>query len=175
MWRELGVRRRVFIAAFAASALMGPCWSRAQSTIRHPRLLIAEADPFTGLGLLKGRYTVGRRPSGDMEGWALSWRLTGEESFAECALADMRTKQLTTRGKPSRAWGDYARWSLAFDWLLGYPGFDRKLQDRIAQQMDGAATMLATADFAEPSQLSYHNYALRFLALAAFASAAIEG
>ncbi len=35
--------------------------------------------------------------------------------------------------------------------------------------------MLSTPDFADPGQLSYHNYALRYLALAAFPSAAVEG
>ena len=35
--------------------------------------------------------------------------------------------------------------------------------------------MLATPDFSDASQLSYHNYATRYLALAAFTSAAVDG
>ena len=109
-----------------------------------------------------------------MEGWALSWRLTGQDSFAERALAEMRSKHLGSSGKPSRAWVDYARWSLAFDWLLGYRGFDRGLQDRVASDLkNGAAAMLSTPDFAEAGQFSDHHDAVRYLALAAFASSAI--
>jgi len=78
-------------------------------------MLIAGSDPFTGLSLLKTRYTAGKRPSEDMEGWALSWLLTRNESFAERAVAEMRSKHIAAKGKPSRSWVDYARWSLAFD------------------------------------------------------------
>jgi hypothetical protein len=170
------MRRRDFIAALAASAVASAWPAIAQAPERRPRLLIADADPFTGLSLLKARYAAGRRPSEDMEGWALSWQLTGEESFAERALTEMRAKQVASGGKPSRSWVDYARWSLAFDWLFPYRGFDRALKDRIAGELkDGAAAMLSTPDFADPGQLSYHNYALRYLALAAFPSAAVEG
>ena len=50
------------------------------------------------------------------------------------------------------------------------------LQDRVASELkNGAAAMLSTPDFADPGQFSYHNYAVRYLALAAFASAAVEG
>ncbi len=147
----------------------------AQQRHARPRLLIAEHDPFTGLHILKSRYASGRRPSDDMEGWALSWRLSGKDEFAERAVAEIRGKHLAFGAKASRSWVDYARWSLAFDWLFDYPGFDRGLKDRVAGELrDGAAAMLATPDFADPGQLSYHNYALRYLALAAFASAAVE-
>ena len=171
------MRRRDFIAALAASAL-AVSWSvKAQGPVRRrPRLLIADTDPFTGLPLLKSRYAAGRRPSEDMEGWALSWQLTGQDTFAEQALAEMRTTHIAAGGKASRSWLDYTRWSLVFDWLAGYHGFDQTLQDRVARELkDGAAAMLSTPDFADPGELSYHNYALRYLALAAFASAAIEG
>ncbi len=148
--------------------------ARGQETIQRPRLLIADADPFTGLPLLKIRYAAGQRPSEDIEGWALSWHLTGEASFAERALAEMRTKHVATVGKPSRSWIDYARWSLAFDWLLPYHGFERALKDRVADELkEGAASMLASPDFSDPGELSYHNYALRYLALAAFTTAAV--
>ncbi len=170
------MKRRDFITAVAA-AMMAPKWpAAAQDTKRRPRLLIADADPFTGLHLLRSRYAAGKRPSEDMEGWALSWVLTGQEAFAERALAEMRKKNISSGGKPSRSWVDYARWSLAFDWLLEYRGFERGLQNRVADELkEGAARMLATPDFADPRQYSYHNYAVRYLALAAFSSAAIEG
>jgi hypothetical protein len=88
----------------------------------------------------------------------------------------MRSGHITKGVKPSRSWVDYARWSLAFDWLSGYPGFEPALQDRIAAElMEGASAMLATADFSDPSQFSYHNYSLRYLALPTFVSAALEG
>jgi hypothetical protein len=111
-----------------------------------------------------------------MEGWELSWQLTGDKLFAEKALTAMRNGHLTRTAKPSRSWVDYARWSLAFDWLYGYPGFEPALQDRVATElMDGAAAMLATPDFKDPGQYSYHNYAVRYLALPAFVSAALDG
>ena len=170
------MRRRDFITALALSALASKWPARAQETVRRPRLLIADADPFTGLPLLKARYAAGRRPSEDMEGWALSWQLTGDEASAERALVEMRTKHLAAKGKPSRSWVDYARWSLAFDWLLPFRGFDRALKDRVAGELkDGAAAMIATPDFSDPGEMSYHNYALRYLALAAFTTAAVEG
>jgi len=169
------MRRRDFIAAIAGSAMAMAWPAPAQERRARPRLLIAERDPFTGLHILKSRYASGRRPSDDMEGWALSWRLSGKDEFAERAVAYMRAKHVAAGGKASRSWVDYARWSLAFDWLFDYPGFDRGLKDRVAGELrDGAAAMLATPDFADPGQLSYHNYALRYLALAAFASAAVE-
>src|SRR5262249_40854839 len=50
------------------------------------------------------------------------------------------------------------------------------LQNRIANELiDGADAMLATADFKDPSQYSYHNYAVRYLALPAFVVAALQG
>ena len=170
------MRRREFVAGLAASALIAPLWTNAQDARRRPRLLIAEEDPFTGLALLKTRYAAGRRPSNDMLGWALSWRLTGQNAFADRAVAEMRTKRLPAEGKASRTWLDYARWSLAFDWLFDYPGFDRVLRDRIARELvDGASAILASPAFADPGQVTYHNYDLRYLALAAFSLAAVEG
>lgn len=170
------MKRRDFIAALAASAVFARSWAGAQISSKRPRLLIAESDPFTGLNLLKLRYAAGRRPSEDISGLALSWQLTRKKDFAERALAEMKDKHITPSGKPSRVWIDYARWALAFDWLLEYPGFDQASKDRLARElMDGAAAMLATPDFSDASQLSYHNYATRYLALAAFTSAAVDG
>jgi Heparinase II/III-like protein len=170
------MRRRDFIAGVATSVLAAAWPANAQPLPRRPRLLIARHDPFTGLGLLKARYAAGLRPSEDMEGWALSWQLTGQDSFAEQTLAQMRKTHLTAGAKPSRSWVDYARWSLAFDWLFEYRGFDKALKDRVAGELrDGAATMFSTPDFADPAQFSYHNYAVRYLALVAFATAALDG
>ena len=170
------MRRREFMTALAASALLGPLRSRAQTSLQHPRLLISNTDPFTGLALLRARYASGMRPSQDMEGFALSWLLTHHDSFAEQALAQMRAGHIGKGTKPSRSWVDYARWSLAFDWLSGFRGFEPTLRARIAAElMDGAAAMLATADFADPAQFSYHNYAARYLALPYFVAAALEG
>jgi hypothetical protein len=111
-----------------------------------------------------------------MEGLALSWLVTKQETFAEQAVAQMRAGHIGKGTKPSRSWVDYARWSLAFDWLSGFRGFDSALQARVAGQlMDGAAAMMATPDFADPAQFSYHNYAARYLALPSFVAAALEG
>src|SRR6266576_4182535 len=126
------MKRRDFISALAFSVLASKWPVRGQTTPGHPRLLIATSDPFTGLSLLKTRYAAGRRPSEDMEGWALSWQLTHDDTFAERELAEMRTKHVAAKGKPSRSWVEYSRWSLAFDWLLPYRGFDRALKDRVA-------------------------------------------
>src|SRR5438552_17689897 len=103
------MRRREFVAGLAASALTAPLWTHAQPAHRRPRLLIAEEDPFTGLDLLKTRYAAGLRPSNDVLGWALSWRLTGQNGFADRAVAEMRSKRLPAAGKASRTWLDYAR------------------------------------------------------------------
>jgi len=87
------MRRRDFILALTAS-MLPTRWPAQAQTQRRPRLLIADTDPFTGLPLLKSRYLAGRRPSEDMEGWALSWLLTGNDAFAERALAEMRAKRI---------------------------------------------------------------------------------
>ncbi len=157
-------------------ALIASSLARASSPGRRPRLLIAEEDPFSNLALLKARYAAGLRPSDDMAGLALSWQLTGDRTFAERALAGMRATHPPTGGRPSRTWRDYVEWSLAFDWLYPYPGFDPALKDRIAGELvSAAATMLATPDMANPAQVYYHNYNVRFLAYAAFPLAAVEG
>jgi hypothetical protein len=168
------MRRRDFLGAMVASWVVSILPAQSQTAVRRPRLLLADTDPFTGLPLLKLRYAAGRRPPEDMEGWALSWLLTGKDEFAERALTEMRAKHLDSAGKASRSWIDYARWSLAFDWLFSCHGFDSTLKDRVAGELSRAVTrMLATPDFADPSQMSYHNYALRDLAFAAFPAAAV--
>ncbi len=172
----LGMKRRDFLAGVGSSVLLALSRSNAQSSVPRPRLLVSNADPFTGLDILKTRYAGGMRPSEDMEGWALSWQITRQNAFAEKALAEMRAGHIAKGVKPSRSWLDYARWSLAFDWLSGYAGFEPALQKRIADElMEGASSMLATPDFADPGNYSYHNYAVRYLSLAAFVVAALDG
>src|ERR1051326_7744421 len=144
------MKRRDFMADAAASILLTLSKSNSQVPAQRPRLLISNTDAFTGMTLLRTRYANGMRPSEDMEGFALSWLLTRQASFAEKALAAMRAGHITKGVKPSRSWVDYARWSLALDWLSGYPGFEPALQNRIANElMDGASAMLATPDFAD--------------------------
>jgi heparin/heparan-sulfate lyase len=110
-----------------------------------------------------------------MPGWALTYVLTGDESFARRALAalpDTRPKGL----KGSNLYMQYLWRSLTFDWLYGYAGFDAALKDRVAGELvDGAARMLALPSLADPAQASYHNHTVRELALATFALAAVEG
>ena len=128
------MRRRDFITALTASVIAARFPLKAQETVRHPRILIADADPFTGLHILKARYAAGRRPSEDMEGWALSWQLTGQSEFAERALAEIRKKHVTTSGKASRSWLDYTRWALVFDWLYNYRWFRSSIEETESQE-----------------------------------------
>jgi heparinase II/III-like protein len=141
----------------------------------RPRMLLAEQDAFSGLPALKARYAAGLRPSDDLPGWALTYLVSGDESFARRAVEQMRASHLPTKGGSS-LYIDFLKWSLAFDWLYGYPGFDAALKDRVAGELvDGAARMLALQSLANPDQASYHNHTVRELALAVFALAAVEG
>jgi hypothetical protein len=141
----------------------------------RPRLLIAERDPFSGIPALKARYAAGARPSDDGPGWALTYVLTGDESFARRALAEMQGKIVPT-GKGSSRYVDYMRRALEFDWLYGCACFDAALKDRVAEELvDGAVRMLALQSLADPAQASYHNHTARELALAVFALTAVEG
>ncbi|HET6176207.1 MAG TPA: heparinase II/III family protein [Candidatus Sulfotelmatobacter sp.] len=170
------MKRRDFMAGMGASVLLALSRSNSQVPVQRPRMLISVTDAFTGIDLLRTRQARGMRPSEDMEGWALSWQLTRQDTFAEKALTEMRKAHVAKGGKASRSWLDYARWSLAFDWLSEYPGFEPALQKRIADElMEGASAMLATPDFADPGNYSYHNYAVRYLCLPSFVSAALDG
>ena len=170
------MKRRDFLAAVGGAIGLAIVNASAETAVRRPRLLVSGTDPFTGLALLKMRYASGMRPSDDIEGWALSWQLTGDKHFAEKALKGMETAHVPKGSRPSRSWVDYARLCLAFDWLFDHPGFGGELRDRIATElMDGAAALLATADFTDPSTYSYQNYAVRYLCLPAFVSAALAG
>jgi hypothetical protein len=141
----------------------------------RPRMLIAEHDPFSGLPALKARYAAGARPSDDGPGWALSYVLTGDESFARRALLEMQGPIRAT-GKGSSLYMDYMRRALEFDWLYNCPCVDAATKDRVAGELvDGAARMMALQSLADPAQASYHNHTARELALAVFALTAVEG
>jgi hypothetical protein len=141
----------------------------------RPRLLIGKNDPFTGLTILRARYSAGMRPSDDIAGWALTYLITGDESFAKRALDEMRRTH-PPQQVGSRTYIDYVRWSLAFDWLYDYSEFDGTLKNRIADELLNAAErMFQDHALADPSLVMYHNYTVRFLALATFALTAIEG
>ncbi len=160
-------------AALALAALALATSSRAGP--ERPRLLVAPRDAFSGLPALKARYADGARPSDDLPGWALGYLLSGDESLARRAVEQMRGSHLPAKGGSS-LYLQYLNWSLAFDWLYAWPGFDAALKDRVAGELvDGAQRMLALPSLADPAQASYHNHTVRELALAVFALAAVEG
>ena len=164
------------MVAVHASARATPGEATAPTPLTaHPRLLVAEHDPFSSLRRLRARYAKGARPSDDLPGWALSYLLTGDESYASKALAELPQARL--RGiKGSNRYLVFLWKALAFDWLYGYPGFDAAAKDRLAAELvDGAAQMTALQSLADPAQASYHNHTARELALAAFALWAVEG
>jgi hypothetical protein len=143
--------------------------------VDHPRLLIAERDPFSGLPALRARWAAGERPSSDLPGLALSYLLSGDESFARRALEALRADK-PTGARGSNRYVRYLNRSLAFDWLYGYAGFDAALKDAVAADLvAGAEQMLALPSLRDPAQASYHNHAVRELALAVFSLAAVEG
>ena len=136
---------------------------------------MAERDPFAGLPALKARWAAGERPSEDLPGLALSWLLSGDETFARRALDELRADR-PTRLKGSSAYVRYLNRAMAFDWLYAYPGFDAALKDQVAADLvAGAERMLALPSLADPTQASYHNHTARELALAVFSLAAVEG
>jgi Heparinase II/III-like protein len=144
-------------------------------TITHPRMLVGENDPLTGFKILRARYDAGARPPDDMDGWALSYLLTGDETFAKRAVQKMRETH-TPEQVGSRTYPEYIKWSLTFDWLYNYPGFDKELKDRVAAELLNAAEkMLQDQSLKEVQLAMYHNYTVRYLTLALFALTAIEG
>ena len=143
--------------------------------VARPRLFVAERDPFSGLPALKARWVAGERPSEDLPGLALSWLLSGDESFARRALDELRADR-PTRLKGSSAYVRYLNRAMAFDWLYGYAGFDAALKDQVAADLvAGAERMLALPSLVDPAQASYHNHTARELALAVFSLVAVEG
>lgn len=140
----------------------------------RPRMLIGEQDALTGLAVLRARYSAGARPSESIDGWALTYLLTRDESFARRAVEEMRrTRPPELVG--SRTYPEYVKWSLAFDWLYNYSGFDAGLKDRVALELLKAAEKMMEDQSLKEVQLAmYHNYPVRYLTLAVFALTAIE-
>ncbi|HEY8188090.1 MAG TPA: heparinase II/III family protein [Pyrinomonadaceae bacterium] len=145
------------------------------SQVLRPRMLIGERDPLTGFEVLRSRYARGARPSEGIDGLALSYLLTRDESFARRAVDAMRdTHPPELVG--SRTYPEYVKWSLAFDWLYNYSGFDAQLKDRVALELLNAADKMMQDQSLKEVQLAmYHNYPVRYLTLAIFALTAIEG
>ena len=138
-------------------------------------MFVSARDPFSGLPALKARWAAGERPAEDLPGLALSWLLSGDESYARRALEELRADR-PSRLKGSSAYVRYLDRSMAFDWLYDYPGFDAALKDQVAADLvAGAEKMLALPSLADPAQASYHNHTARELALAVFSLAAVEG
>jgi hypothetical protein len=165
----------LLILLFPLCPLAGESGRAEAATVERPRLLIGKQDPYTGLELLRLRYAAGLHPPDDISGLALSWLLTGNQDFAKRALDQMRQSHPATRGR-SGNYLEYVRWALAFDWLYDASGFDPALKDRIAGELlSGAERMLQDGTLRDPAQASYQNYAVRYLALASFALAAVQG
>ena len=176
------IRQRILIAVTATlglvilSSIASPCaYAQPSLNIARPRMLIGEHDPLTGFNVLRARLAAGARPSDAIDGWALSYLLTRDESFAQKAVAYMqRTHPPELVG--SRTYPEYVKWSLAFDWLYNYPGFNKALKDRIALELLKAAEKMMEDQSLKEVQLAmYHNYPVRYLTLAVFALTAIEG
>src|SRR6266536_1988409 len=159
------------------SSFLVPLGTHAQSPSRivRPRMLIGEHDPLTGFAVLRARYATGARAPEAIDGWALTYLLTRDESFARRAVEEMkRTHPPALVG--SRTYPEYVKWSLAFDWLYNYAGFDAQLKDRVALELLNAAEKMMQDQSLKDVQLAmYHNYPVRYLTLAVFALTAIEG
>src|SRR6187200_35766 len=81
------VRRRLLLAVTVtvtlviASSIGSPCaQAQSNSSIVRPRMLIGERDPLTGFNVLRARLAAGAHPSDAIDGWALSYLLTRDES-----------------------------------------------------------------------------------------------
>lgn len=166
------ISRRRFSQMAASAAFILARSGFAQPTA-GPSMLLAAHDPYCGLDILRMRYAAGRRPSDDLSGNALSWLITGQESFAQKALTEMRSTALPKAA--SHTWLTYTNWALAYDWLYEHPAFDNALKARVAEQLlDGAnAIYKATTDLQHPDQAAYQNYTTRFLGLTTFAVCAV--
>ena len=114
----------------AAHAQALPGQTRQASAVVRPRMLVGERDPLTGFQTLRARYDAGARPPDDLAGWALTYLLKGDESFARRAVEEMRRSRTPER-VGSRTYPEFVKWSLAFDCLYNYKGFDAALKDRV--------------------------------------------
>jgi heparin/heparan-sulfate lyase len=138
-------------------------------------MLIGERDPLTGYKVLRARYDAGARPPDDIDGWALTYLIMGDETYARRAVQKIRESH-TPELVGSRTYPEYVKWSLAFDWLYNYPGFDNALKDRVASELLHAAEKMLDDQSLKTVELAmYHNYTVRYLTLALFALTAIEG
>jgi len=163
------------VGVLIPGAVYTPLTCAQAAPITRPRMLLGENDPLTGYKILRARYDAGARPPDDMDGWALSYLITGDEAFAKRAVQKMRETH-TPEQVGSRTYPEYVKWSLAFDWLYNYPGFDRESKDRAAGELLHAAEkMLQDQSLKEVQLAMYHNYTVRYLTLALFALTAIEG
>ncbi|MEQ1473231.1 MAG: heparinase II/III family protein, partial [Candidatus Acidiferrum sp.] len=171
------LNRREFSAALlGAAAFPATLLDGFDRSPQRPSMLLLRDDPFSGLNVLKARRNAGHRPSEDIPGWALSWQLTGKSEFAERAIAAIRALPAAPKGSASRFWMQDVGLSLAFDWLYEHPAFDAALKESVASRLvDSAATVLALPDLSAPEQASFHNYTLRYMAIACFALAAVRG
>lgn len=146
-----------------------------QAAVVRPRMLVGGRDPLTGFEILRARYDAGARPPEDLAGWALTYLLKGDEGAAQRAVEEMRRTRTPER-VGSRTYPEFVKWSLAFDWLYNYPGFDAALKDRVAGELvKAAAQMMQDQSLRDPQLSMYHNYTVRYLTLALFALAAVEG
>jgi hypothetical protein len=169
-------RREFSAALLGAAAFPRTLFEEFDKATPRPSLLLLSNDPFSGLKVLKGRLDAGHRPSEDIPGWALTWQLTRKNEFGARAIAALRALPPAPKGSASRYWMQAAGLSLAFDWLYDHPAFDATLKDNIGNRLaDGAAAVLALPDLSIPEQASYHNYTLRYLAVACFSLAAVRG
>src|SRR5215217_5057388 len=106
---------RILILACCLCACV-PLTCAQTGSIPRPRMLIGENDPLTGFRVLRARYETGAHPPDDIDGWALSYLLTGDETFARRAVQKIRETR-TPEQVGSRTYPEYVKWSLAFDWL----------------------------------------------------------
>ena len=170
--------RKYLIVAFCLLVLGQMALSKTPAdtnSTTHPRMLIGERDPLTGYRILKARYDAGARPPDDIDGWALTYLLTRDETFAKRAVQKIRETH-TPEQVGSRTYPEYVKWSLAFDWLYNYPGFDSELKDRVAAELLRAAEKMLEDQSLKTVELAmYHNYTVRYLTLALFALTAVEG
>src|ERR1044071_1487887 len=114
-----------FLLLSGASALAqaSSAQGRPGAAVVRPRMLVGERDALTGFQILRARYDAGARPPEDLAGWALTYLLKGDEGAARRAVEEMRRTR-TPKQVGSGTYPEFVKWSLAFDWLYNYPGFD---------------------------------------------------
>ena len=110
MIRAKGTSRRLLMCSALLAVFCGLAAADTAPKIVRPRLLIGREDPFTGLAILRARYAAGLRPSDDIAGWALTYLITSDESFAKRAIDEMRRTHPPEQ-VGSRTYMDYVRWS----------------------------------------------------------------